>query len=275
MATLNNAGLVFYPAFCFKASPTHFAWVKMAAVDVHRLRRQPGFEGQNIFFYNNHPIRFVSFVGLIVARTEITRRTILTLDDSSGATIDVAVLQAEPEKSSATAAAAQAASSTTKYPSTVTPTTHISATERTELDITTLTPGTSVRVKGTLSQFRSRMQLNLERYELIRDTNAEMEFLDSRLRFLVEVLSKPWVLLDSEIEGLRIEAEHDGMKIGEEKRRADKRARKRKEREERDQRLIARRYEKEERRRAQEAGVLRVEGGRAMGEMRQQRDGSL
>jgi hypothetical protein len=119
------------------------------------------------------------------------------------------------------------------------------------------------------------MQLNLERYELIPDTNSEMEFLDSRLRFLVEVLCKPWVLLDSEIEDLRIEAERDGMKIGEEKRRAEKRARKRKEREERDQRLIARRYEKEERRREQEAGVLRVEGGRTMREMRQQRDGSL
>jgi hypothetical protein len=46
MATLNNAGPVFYPAFCFKASPTHFAWVKMAAIDVHRLRRQRGFEGE-------------------------------------------------------------------------------------------------------------------------------------------------------------------------------------------------------------------------------------
>lgn len=46
MATPNNAGPVFYPAFCFKASPTHFAWVKMAAVDVHRLRRQRGFEGE-------------------------------------------------------------------------------------------------------------------------------------------------------------------------------------------------------------------------------------
>lgn len=41
----NNTGLTFYPAFCFKASPTHFAWVKMAAADVHRLRSRKGFEG--------------------------------------------------------------------------------------------------------------------------------------------------------------------------------------------------------------------------------------
>lgn len=36
---------VFYPAFCFKASPTHLTWVKMAGADVHRLRRRRGFEG--------------------------------------------------------------------------------------------------------------------------------------------------------------------------------------------------------------------------------------
>lgn len=117
------------------------------------------------------------------------------------------------------------------------------------------------------------MQLNLERYELIHDTNREMEFLDARLRFLVEILSNPWVLLDSEVENLRIEAERDVMKIGEEKRHAEKRARKRKEREERDQRLIARRYEKE--RREQEASVFRVDGGRATRETRQQKDGRL
>jgi hypothetical protein len=29
MATVSNESLVFYPAFCFKASPTHFTWVKM------------------------------------------------------------------------------------------------------------------------------------------------------------------------------------------------------------------------------------------------------
>ena len=36
--------LVYYPAFCFKASPTHFSWVKMAAADVHRLGKVKGFE---------------------------------------------------------------------------------------------------------------------------------------------------------------------------------------------------------------------------------------
>lgn len=37
--------LVFYPAFCFKAAPTHLTWVKMAGADLQRLRRRRGFEG--------------------------------------------------------------------------------------------------------------------------------------------------------------------------------------------------------------------------------------
>lgn len=50
MATVDDGELVFYPAFCFRASPTHFAWVKMGAVDVHLLKRRAGFEGMILFF---------------------------------------------------------------------------------------------------------------------------------------------------------------------------------------------------------------------------------
>jgi hypothetical protein len=38
--------IAFYPAFCFQVSLTHFAWVKMRAADVHRLKAQKGFEGK-------------------------------------------------------------------------------------------------------------------------------------------------------------------------------------------------------------------------------------
>lgn len=51
MENPNDAGLIFYPAYCFKASPTHFAWVKMALADVHRLQRRKGFEGEFYFFH--------------------------------------------------------------------------------------------------------------------------------------------------------------------------------------------------------------------------------
>lgn len=45
METEKNEPLVFYPAFCFKASPTHFTWVKIGAADVHRLRKYGSFVG--------------------------------------------------------------------------------------------------------------------------------------------------------------------------------------------------------------------------------------
>ena len=45
----NKDDLVFYPAFCFKASPTHSSWVKMGAADVHRLVRVKEVQGIQSF----------------------------------------------------------------------------------------------------------------------------------------------------------------------------------------------------------------------------------
>lgn len=237
--------------------------------------------GQKIFFYKNHPIRFVSVVGVIVARNEITRRTILTLDDSSGATLDVVVQQADP-KEAAKMEADQGSASTAKQvdPNAALDTTeetpgilpmqtlHLSATDRSILNISKLVPGTIVKIKGTLSQFRSVVQLHLERFTLVPDTNAEMQFVDERLRFLVEVLSVPWVLTEEEVESLRVEAEEGGLRVVEERKRAERRVRRREEREERDQRHIAKRYEREERRRRKEASACKEEGLRVMQDMR-------
>ncbi|KAJ5164500.1 Nucleic acid-binding OB-fold [Penicillium coprophilum] len=270
MATVNNESLVFYPAFCFKASPTHFTWVKMGAADVHRLRRSSNFVGQNMFFYNNHPIQFVSLVGVIVARTDFPWRTILTLDDSSGATIDIAT---EPKPSTTSQKILATDSEQPEWSSffltaptatSLVQTTHLTSKDRDEIDISALQPGTLVRVKGTLSTFRLQMQLNLERFWIVRDTNTEMQFLDTRLRFLIEVLSVPWVLTDEEIETLRADAERDDERTLEDKRRAERVARKKVEREERHAKAIARRYEKEEYEREQELREIREDGKRVM-----------
>lgn len=112
--------------------------------------------------------------------------------------------------------------------------------------------------------FRSRMQLNLERFWRVGDTNAEMRFLDDRLRFLIEVLSVPWVLSDEEVETLRREADRSDERVLEDKRRAERMVRKRAEREERHARAIARRYEREEIEREREIVALREDGERVM-----------
>ncbi|PWY89546.1 hypothetical protein BO94DRAFT_534318 [Aspergillus sclerotioniger CBS 115572] len=213
MATADNNDLVFYPAFCFKASPTHFTWVKMAAVDVLRLKRRAEFQDQSTYFYNNHPIRFISLIGLIIARHELPTRSILTLDDSTGATIDI----------------------------------------------------------GTISTFRNKTQLQLERYFIIRDINTEMRFVDQRSRFLVEVLSVPWRLGGDEVERLRGEMEDEEELVEEEQERVRRRERRRVEREERDARRIQRGWEREERIRAKEAGCCRDAGVRVMREIEKRR----
>lgn len=239
-------------------------------------------------------------VGVIVARNEITRRTILTIDDSSGSTLDIVILQADSKEKITTENTAQVrvssyptAASTASFNLPMKPAgtanpdpdldhlaeeppdllamnqiVHVSATDRTIIDISKLVPGTTVKFKGTVNRFRSTMQVNLERFALVHDTNSEMQFIDERLRFLVEVLSVPWVLLDEEIEALRREAERGGLEIADERRRAEKRVRMRAEREERDQKHIQKRYEKEERKRAQGAGVCKEDGVKIMHDLR-------
>ncbi|RAK95072.1 OB-fold domain-containing protein [Aspergillus ibericus CBS 121593] len=263
MATADNNALPFYPAFCFQASPTHFTWVKIAAVDVLRLKRRAEYPDQQTYFYTNHPIRFISLVGIIIACHDLPTRTILTLDDSTGATLDIVVIKG-PEPSTSTTV-------TTTTTTTSSPATHISPTTQTPIDITPLVPGTLTHVKGTISTFRNTNQLQLERYFLIRDTNAEMRFVEQRSRFLVEVLSVPWRLGGDEVERLRGEMEEEEERVEEEQERVRRRERRRVEREERDARRIQKGWEWEERVRAKEAGRCRENGVRVMREIEKRR----
>ncbi|KAJ5093674.1 hypothetical protein N7456_009535 [Penicillium angulare] len=286
MATPDNADPVIYPAFCFKASPTHFTWVKMAVADVHRLQKPRNFEGQRIFFYKNHPIRFVTIAGLIVARTDIYRRTIITIDDSSGATIEAVVPHSSnPEHQNIVSEEAQKSENPLEKSTSITnekekekgkesvskslppQPVHISATDESIIDIAPLVPGTLVKIKGTLNSFRGIVQLNLERFTVLRDTNAEMLFLEERLQFLVDVLSSEWVLSGDEVERLRREVVEGDVKVAEEREKAMRRVKRRAEREEKDAQSILRRYIHEEREREKEAGVCREEGERVMKEI--------
>lgn len=280
-----DSPLTFYPAFTFKASHTHFTWVKMSAIDIHQLRKRKEFDGtlipvlpiilpiccmltnkrihtgQGIFFYNNHPIRFVSLLGIIVARTEVPRRTILTLDDSSGGCVDVVVLKKSVPTKPGTGTGPGTGDGDRSGAEPI----HQSTTANTPLDISDLHPQTVVKVKGTLSVFRGTVQIQLERYFTVRDTNTEMRFLDQRVRFLVEVLASPWVLSSEEVEVLKDEREEEEVRVDGERRRAEKRRRKMVDREEKDRRKIMKKWEMEERLREVEAGACRREGRRLMG----------
>ncbi|KAL1965543.1 hypothetical protein VTN77DRAFT_5627 [Rasamsonia byssochlamydoides] len=257
--TPGHDNITFYPAFCFKASPTHFAWVKMSAADVHRLRSRKGFEGQNLYFYYNHPIQFVCLAGIVVAREEYPRRTVLVLDDSSGATIEVVVLKAvttSHESGGATAAPTATAGALPLKDATP-ETIHVASTTRSPLDVSALTPGAVVKVKGTLSSFRSTMQVVLERFFILPDTNAEIRFWDERTRYLVDVLLVPWSLSAEEIAQLRREAEEEDQREVRDRRRAQEKKKRLAEREEKYRLRIQRRWEQEEKLRERQAAICR------------------
>ncbi|KAL2825163.1 hypothetical protein BDW59DRAFT_161880 [Aspergillus cavernicola] len=267
--------LSFYPAFCYKASPTHFVWVKMGAVDVRRLQRKVEFGDQGLFFHLNHPIRFVNLIGIVVARVDVPRRTILTLDDSSGAVVDVVVLKAETTTTTPSVAVAVAAQKQKQNAwdndndegKAGRQEMHVTSTTHAPMDISPLQPGKLFQLKGTLSIFRSTVQVHLERFFFVPDTKAEMHFVEARCRFLVEVLSVPWFVGEGDIARLRVEADEEGTKVEEEQARVRRRGRRRVDREERDRKKIEEVWEKEEVMREKGARVAREVGGEYMREI--------
>ncbi|KAF5015352.1 hypothetical protein F66182_13346 [Fusarium sp. NRRL 66182] len=253
--------LPFYPAFCFPASPTHFTWVKMSIVDIHRLQSRRGFEGQNIYFHKNHPIQFVCLAGYILTRDEYERRTVLTVDDSSGSIIEVVCLKAPikdatgsntPNTTAATATAAEMI--------------NVTSTTRDPVDISTLHIGACVKFKGTLSpKFKTHtptMTVILERFWHITDTNSEVKFWNERSRFLIDVLSQPWYLSADDVDSLRKQAQSQERKVIKDRQRKQERQKREQEKEEKYQRRILRRWEAEEKVREAEEERVRLDNKR-------------
>ena len=180
---------VIYPKRYWDESTTWKNWNKLTAVDIHHhtFRTEPGFEGQNVHFYNNHPIQFVRVVGLLIDIEQRGRYTILSIDDSSGACIDVKIERRRVK-----------AGDGAEYPSNTTvdnvdvkielalPTLHLNA-KAVEI-------GTVLEVKGTISVFRNTRQIDLARLFRIKDTNAEVAAWAKTAQWKRDVLSYPWLL---------------------------------------------------------------------------------
>ena len=156
-----------YPKRYFDASPTWFQWNKLTATQIHSLREERGFEGQNVYFHLNHPIQFVRIVGLIVdIEIRSNKFILITIDDSSGACIEVK-----------TELRSIAQDDQAEYPSNT-------AVDSLDVILTWGVPnllinkaqadiGTVVKFKGTIDKFRNVRQLKLERAWIVKDTNEE------------------------------------------------------------------------------------------------------
>lgn len=177
-----------YPRRYFDASPTWFAWNNLTAQDVVNLRTQPGFEGQQIYFHLNHPIKFVRLVGLVVdIEVKAGKYIVISLDDGSGSCLEVKTSFRQVKEDDRA-----------KYPSNTIvdnfdvhvrlglPTLHI---DKQAVEI-----GDVIKVKGTIDTFRNTRQLKLERISTVKDTSAEVRAWTETANWKRDVLSKPWVL---------------------------------------------------------------------------------
>ena len=172
----------------FDASPTWFQWNRLTASDVHALREERHYEGQNVYFHLNHPIRYVRLVGLVVdIEVKSDKYILISLDDSSGSCIEVKTQFRDTR-----------GDDHAEWPSnTVVDTVDVHV----KLGITTVyinkTPidiGVVLKVKGTIDCFRQTRQLRLERAWVVQDTNEEAKAWSETAQWRRDVLAKPWVL---------------------------------------------------------------------------------
>ena len=238
--------LQIYPAYCHKASPTYFTWVKLTAADIHNaLRARRGFEtatGQHpqslLLFCLNHPVQFVCIVGVVVAFDEhFERFWLFTIDDSSGCTIDVTCRKPDklPAKGSLQPGPTKSRGNLVDDEGDA----RVGMMGRIDL-------GSLVKVKGTVGSFREVRQVQLERLSLVADTGAEMRFWEQRTQLLEQVLSKPWTLSPLEQRRLQKEAEGEVEVSKDRLARHKERIVKKLARERKDAEKIARQYEVEE-----------------------------
>ena len=173
----------------FDASPTWYAWNKLTAADVHALQQKPGFEGQQIYFHWNHPIRFVRLVGIVVdiVITTGAKHILISLDDSSGACIEIKTSVRELKSDDHA-----------EYPSnTVIDNVDVYmnlGVATVLIDKKPIDIGSIIKAKGTINSFRNQRQLKLERIWIVKDTNEEAKAWAETAEWKRDILSKPWIL---------------------------------------------------------------------------------
>ncbi|KAK4457841.1 hypothetical protein QBC42DRAFT_300834 [Cladorrhinum samala] len=191
-----------YPQYCFHLSPTINRWCHFRAADIIRLTSHPGFQGQDIYFHLNHPIKWVRICGIVVDHREIAGRQIYTIDDSSGTAIDCVVNL--PRSSQGPA------------PIVGTPEWNCKAREDAAgwklasvdapIDV-----GHILDVRGSVNVFRDQKQIIPDKIKHVRTTEQEALFWGKVAQLRSDVLDRPWVLDTKVVRKLR--REEEGMQL--------------------------------------------------------------
>ncbi|ETN42000.1 uncharacterized protein HMPREF1541_03939 [Cyphellophora europaea CBS 101466] len=280
--------LTFYPAFCYTVSPTWSTWVKLTCRDVHDALRphyhrgtehsytSSGLNPSLVLFYLNHPIQYVQLIGMVVAIEDHYENVFLfTLDDSSGATLDVVLRKPRLKKRKK---ALQHAPKTAVTKSSIQRDDNEDNSEGDDEEedgetkdksallniLSSLNIGDSILAKGTLSTFRDTRQLSLLRITPITTTTQEIHHIDARTKFLANTLSRPWKLSESRQRKLRTAAESDKVEQGDRARKAMMRKQEQAAWENRQEDFLGRKYNEEEQKRARAADEAKQDGERVM-----------
>jgi hypothetical protein len=128
----------------------------------------------------------------VVAINEINMTyTTLTLDDGSGATIEVKLVRLSPDIHNAVESPSNSSVSNVNVIS------HLGVFKVT-IDNQQVDIGTVIKTKGTLSEFRGAKQVELKRVWILSTTNEEAQAWAETATFKENILSKPWHLTSAE-----------------------------------------------------------------------------
>ena len=192
---------------------------------------------------------------MVVAIDDINiKYTVLTVDDGSGATVEVKLVRLTPDVYNAVESPSNTAVDNVNVFSRLG--LFKVMVDRHEVDI-----GTVVKIKCTISEFREQKQLELKRIWIVPTTNDEAMAWADTAAFKREVLSRPWRISSAEHKAIRAEINAEKRKAqAHEKLRIEWEAAKREHRKAQEENLVKREAKLEARRRKEEvmmnAGAL-------------------
>jgi Telomere regulation protein Stn1 len=202
-----------YPFHAFERSQTWRDWVRLPISWIHASRRSSEYYPgcfpwpkhhkpctnvkavpDAVFFYLNHPIRWVCVAGPVVAFADLyTKHTLFYVDDGSGSNIAVKLRRLLPED-----VTPQAPSNTTVSNVNILSSLGQSSIE---IDGVSLDIGTVVKIKCTIEVFRDSKQLVLQRAWVLKSTTEEaIEW--QKLMEWTSKLSTPWILPAEELHSI-------------------------------------------------------------------------
>jgi hypothetical protein len=217
-----------YPTHTYRLSPTFSRWVPLRARDVHALTTHSTFDaGHELFYYSNHPIKWVRVTGVIVAIDDFSTRRIYTLDDGSGGVVECVCPGPPNPNSYQNASVAQLGngriaamkgnesrlerkgqSAEDKGKDKVEEAQP--SVKKPQISYSDIDTGTILKVKGKPGVFRDVNQVEIIKAEIMRSTEQEVKCWAEVLAFRQQILDVPWALSQEEVERSRRKALKDG-----------------------------------------------------------------